>query len=104
MKLSEREKALEDLFAHDHELRFKVRSRRNKQAGIWAAEKMGKTPQEASEYALELVTSFLDRQQLLNRLKSDLAASGINIEDVEIIAKINDLVEQSRKYFMEQQQ
>lgn len=102
MRLNDREKAFEDMFAHDQELHFKVRSRRNKQAGIWAAEKMGKTPQEASEYALELVTAFLDRNHLLNRLKSDLAASGIDISDAEITTKINEMIEQSRQYFMDQ--
>lgn len=101
MKLNDREKAFEDMYANDQELHFKIRSRRNKQAGIWAAEKMGKTPQEASEYALELVTSFLDREQLLVRIKSDLAASGIDISDAEIIGKMNELIEQSRQYFME---
>ena len=36
-----REEGFENKFAHDEELRFKARARRNKLVGLWAAEKLG---------------------------------------------------------------
>ena len=42
-----RENAFENKFAHDADLHFKVTARRNKLVGLWAAELMGLTPEEA---------------------------------------------------------
>jgi hypothetical protein len=102
MNLNQREKAFEDLYASNEELHFKVRARRNKLAGLWAAEKMGKSPEAANAYALELVTAFLEREQLYARIKKELEIAGINIADAELGAKINEFVTESRKHFMDQ--
>ena len=51
--MSDREKAFENKFAHDQELRFKAEARRNKLLGLWAAEKLGKAGAEAEAYAKE---------------------------------------------------
>ena len=101
MNFNQREKAFEDMYAADQELHFKVRARRNKQAGLWAAEKMGKSAEAANAYALELVTAFLEREQLYSRLKTDFTASGVPVPDSELGAKINSFVAESRKYFMD---
>ena len=45
----EREKGYEKKFAHDAELRFKATARRNKLLGLWAAELMGKTGDDADD-------------------------------------------------------
>ena len=98
MNLNEREKALEDLYAHDQETHFKIRSRRNRQAGMWAAIQMGI---EAHKYAEGLVTAFLTRQQLFERLKADFAKNGVTVTDAEIGAKIIEFTNSSRQYFMQ---
>ena len=45
--IDDREKAFENKFAHDEALRFKAEARRNKLLGLWAAEKLGKSGEEA---------------------------------------------------------
>ena len=50
-----REEGFEKKFAHDEELRFKATARRNKLLGLWAAEKLGITGDEADAYAKEVV-------------------------------------------------
>ena len=55
----DREKAFEAKFAHDEELRFKVDARRDKLLGLWLADKMGKTGDDAESYAKEVVISDL---------------------------------------------
>ena len=39
--MKDREEGFERLFAHDEELRFKAMARRNRQLGLWVAEKLG---------------------------------------------------------------
>ncbi len=51
----EREKGFENKFAHDEELRFRIIARRNKLLGLWAADLLGKTGEEAAAYAMEVV-------------------------------------------------
>ena len=40
----DREKAFENMFAHDQEMEFRIQARRNRLLGEWAAAKMGLTP------------------------------------------------------------
>ena len=53
----DREHAFEAKFAHDAEMQFKAEARRNKLLGLWAAELMGKSGDEAAEYAKEVIKS-----------------------------------------------
>lgn len=53
----ERESAFENKFAHDEEMNFKAQARANKLLGLWAAEKMGKTGDEAEAYAKEVIVA-----------------------------------------------
>ncbi|KQU19027.1 hypothetical protein ASG63_07705 [Methylobacterium sp. Leaf94] len=76
----ERERAFESRFAHEEELRFQARVRRNRLLATWAAERMHLTGDAASAY----VTSFAeeavvsDDDALLARLRADLRACGID--------------------------
>ena len=56
MSLSDREKAFEDKFQHDEQVRFKVEARQVKLFGLWVAEQIGKTGPEVESYAKELVS------------------------------------------------
>ena len=46
-----RKDSFEAKFARDEELRFKATARRNRLLGLWAAEKLGKSGDEADAYA-----------------------------------------------------
>jgi hypothetical protein len=52
-----RENAFENKFAHDAEMQFKAEARGNKLLGLWAAELMGKSGDDAAAYAAEVVKS-----------------------------------------------
>lgn len=101
MHFSEREKAFEDKFALDEELQFKVRARRNKQVGLWAAGKMGLIGDAIHNYADQLVVEMLDKDSLLQRLRNDLLKSGQAIDDRELFTTLDNHVVAARKYFME---
>ncbi len=57
----EREKAFEKKFALDQDLRFKATVRRNKLLGLWAAEKMGMSKEEADAYAMDVVKADFEK-------------------------------------------
>src|SRR5262245_18819379 len=55
--MKDREQGFERKFAMDEEQRFKASARRNRQLGLWAAEKLGKSGADAEAYAKEVVVA-----------------------------------------------
>ena len=53
----DRATAFESKFAHDAEMQFRAEARRNKLLGLWAAELLGKTGEDADAYAREVIKS-----------------------------------------------
>lgn len=71
----DRENAFEAKFAHDEEMQFKALARRNKLVGLWAAALLGKTGDEATAYALEVVKSDFEEaghDDVVRKLVGDL--------------------------------
>ncbi len=72
----DREKGFENKFAHDEEMQFKAVARANRLTGLWAAGLLGKTGDDASAYALEVVKSDFQeagREDVFQKLAADLA-------------------------------
>ena len=89
----ERKDAFEKRFAHDEELRFKATARRNKQLGLWAAGKLGKTGDGAEAYAKSVVLADFEEagdEDVMRKVKTDLAATGVS--EAEIRAKMAELL------------
>jgi hypothetical protein len=92
---SDREKALEDKWAHDEELRFQVLSRRNHLLGLWAAAEMGLTPQAAEDYAKAVVSAELAKDgddAVFRKVQADLAAAKVARTDHLIRLKMEELL------------
>jgi hypothetical protein len=71
----DRKRGFEGKFAHDEELRFKLFSRANKLLGLWAAELLGKTDDQADLYAQEVTRAGFaasGREGVVKKLVSDL--------------------------------
>lgn len=72
----ERESAYENKFAHDEAMVFKTEARANKLVGLWAAELLGKTGDEALTYAKEVIASDFEeagKEDVFRKLAADLA-------------------------------
>lgn len=54
---NDRENAFENKYAHDADMQFKAEARRNKLLGLWAAELLGKSGEDAAAYAKEVIKS-----------------------------------------------
>jgi len=76
-----REEAFEQKFAHDEDLRFKARARRDKLLGLWAAEKMGLEGDAAAAYAASVVMGDIEAagaHDVVTRILADFAAAGVD--------------------------
>jgi hypothetical protein len=72
----DRENAFENKFAHDAEMQFRAVARRNKLTGLWAAELMGKSGQDAADYAMTVVQADFEEagdDDVVRKLVADLA-------------------------------
>lgn len=71
----DREHAFEAKFAHDEEMNFKAQARANKLLGLWAAEMMGKSSDEAAEYAKEVIRADFEEaghEDVVRKVLADL--------------------------------
>jgi hypothetical protein len=82
-----RKEAYENKFAHDEELRFKATARRNKLLGLWAAEKLGKSGEEAEAYAREVVRADMEEageEDVFRKIRADFDAGNVDLSDHQI--------------------
>lgn len=98
----DREHAFEAKYAHDAEMQFKAEARRNKLAGLWAAELMGKTGDAAAAYALEVVQADFEEagiEDVVRKLAADLAGKA---SADEIRAKLLELLPVAKAQLMQE--
>lgn len=91
----EREKAFENKYKHDQELLFKIYARRAKLAGLWAAEHLGLTGQEAETYAKQIVAVDFEEpghDDIVRKLLSDFEAKGVDISRHRIEKELEQLL------------
>ena len=82
----DRESAFENKFAHDADMQFKAEARRNKLLGLWAADLMGKSGDEAAAYAREVIKADFEEagdEDVYRKVSGDLgdAADEATIRD-----------------------
>jgi hypothetical protein len=71
----DRENAFENKFAHDTAMQFRAEARRNKLVGLWAADLLGKTGDEAAAYAIEVVSADFEEagiEDVVRKVAADL--------------------------------
>jgi hypothetical protein len=91
----DREKGFERKFAHDEELKFKATARRNKLLGLWAAEQLGLSGDEAQAYAREIVKADLAEpgdEDVFRKVRGDFDAKGIVQSDHQIRRMMGELM------------
>ena len=90
----DRKKGQEAKFAFDAEKKFKAEARRNKLVGIWAAELMSLTGDDAKAYAAEVVAADFEEagdEDVFRKVSADLKAKGLDIGDDVIRQKMAQL-------------
>ena len=95
----DREKGYESKFAHDQELVFKARARRDKLLALWAAPQLGLSGADAEAYGKTLAMSAAEKQhedKLVAKLSKDLAAKGVTVSEHQLRKKIAELYDEAR--------
>lgn len=98
----DRENAFENKFAHDAEMQFKAEARRNKLLGLWAADLMGKTGEEAADYAKEVVKSDFEEaghEDVYRKVSGDL---GDKADEVTIRTKMVEFLAEAKAQLMKE--
>ena len=91
----DREKGYERKFAHDQELKFRATARRNKMLGLWAAEQLGLSDEEAQAYAKEVIKVDFEipgDDDVFRKIRRDFDAKGVQKSDHQIRSKMVDLM------------
>jgi hypothetical protein len=91
----DREKSFERKFALDEELRFKANARRNKLLGLWSAEKLGLSGDDAQAYAREVVKADLEEpgeEDVFRKIRTDFDENGVDQSDHQIRRAMGDLL------------
>jgi len=92
-QFDDREQAYEKEFARNKEFDFKVAMRRNKLLGLWAAEKMGLSGDEAAAYAKEVIASDFEEagdDDVYRKVKADFAKNNVDISEHQLRREMED--------------
>jgi len=96
----DRENAFESKFAHDADMQFRAEARRNKLLGLWAAELMGKSGDDAAEYAASVVAADFEEAGSDDVVRKVAADLGSTATEDEIRAKLSALMIEAKSQLM----
>ncbi|MBL4787748.1 MAG: DUF1476 domain-containing protein [Kordiimonadaceae bacterium] len=101
-----REKMFEEKFAHDAELGFKARARRNRLFGEWIATDLLKLSGEAvSDYAKSVIKADLEEEgddDVFRKVNADLEAKGVDLSEHRIEGKLAEFMVEARRQIMDE--
>ena len=98
----DRENAFENKYAHDAEMQFRAEARRNKLLGLWAAELMGKSDDDAAAYAREVVKADFEEagdEDVVRKVTSDLKGRA---DAAAVRAKMAELMSLAKAQLMDE--
>ena len=90
-----REKGEEAKFARSEEMNFKAQARRNKLLGLWAADLMGMSDEDAQHYAVEVIKSDFEEpgdEDVFRKIRGDFDAKNIEQSDHQIRRTMEELL------------
>ena len=90
---NDRENAFENKYAHDEETKFKIAARANKLLGLWAADLLGKSGDDAAAYALEVIKADFEEAGHEDVVRKVVADFNGEMNDDEIRAKLVELTQ-----------
>lgn len=103
MTMTDRERDFEARFAHDLELKFRIDARRNKLVGLWAAEKLGLSGEEAHAYAQAVMQADFRRagpDDVLEKIQTDFQNAGIHQSEHQIRRCMTEFLADAERQIM----
>ncbi len=99
----ERERAFEHKFQHDQDLMFRIRARRDKLAGQWAAGLLGLTGADAEAYTRQILDTDIATagpHHIRTRLIDDFRTKGIDISEHRVDKELETLLDTAHQQVM----
>ncbi len=99
-QFDDRKDAFENKYAHDAEMQFRAEARRNKLLGLWAAELMGRSGDDAQAYAKEVIASDFEEagdEDVYRKVSGDL---GDKADEKTIRTKMVSLMAEAKVQLM----
>ncbi|MBP0617937.1 DUF1476 domain-containing protein [Jiella mangrovi] len=87
MAFENRGQDFESRYVHDQELRFRIEARRNKLLGLWAAQKLGYSGDDASRYAQDLINVAFQTpgdDGIFQKIRADFDGAKVEQSDHQI--------------------
>jgi len=100
----DREQAFENKFARDQDMTFRIIARRNRLLGIWAAELMKLTPEEADAYAKAVVQAEFEEsgdEDVVRKLYGDLVSANVEVDEATIRTAMEDRLVEARRQLLD---
>ncbi len=96
----DRENAFESKFAHDCEMQFRAEARRNKLVGLWAAALLGKSDDDATAYAMSVVSADFEEAGIEDVVRKLVADLGDKASAEVIRAKMAEMLPVAKSQLM----
>lgn len=96
--MKEREEAFEEKYVLDEELRFKADAQRNRKLGLWAANRLGKSGEDADNYAKEIIwlsIQYGGEDEVIAKIIYDFRAKNISDTEDDVRKKMVQLLQES---------
>jgi len=104
--LVDREEAFENRFAHDEELMFKARARRDKLFARWLAGELGITAEaDVEAYASDMLATDLAEPgdaDVLRKARTDADAKGLDISDHMLERRLEEFLVEAQRQLHEE--
>jgi len=101
-----REKAFEDKYAHDAEMMFKVRARRNRLFGEWlASDLLGLSGDAVKDYGASVIKADLEEEgddDVMRKVNADLQDKAIDPASQGLEKKLAEFMLQAKTEVLEQ--
>jgi len=98
----DRENAFENKFAHDQDMQFRAEARRNKLMGLWVADILGKSAEDAAEYAKAVVKADFEEaghEDVMRKVLGDLEG---RVAEAEVRKKYDELLAVAKGQLMDE--
>jgi hypothetical protein len=100
---AEREREFEARFQHDQEFQFRVRARRNRLLGLWAAERLGLLGDAAEAYAKRVVDTQFEPggdKAVIAKVAADLGARDPTITGARVAFELQHFAEEAKRQLL----
>ena len=98
--LDDRGEAKEKKFAYEEKQSFDIEARCSKLYGLWAAEKLGLSGQDADTYALTIVEANLEEpgfDDVLRAVQKDFDAKSLSVPSDEMKQELDKALQEAKR-------